>query len=46
MQSLGLYCVLEGITRPDGQVAALRAGLVWRRPQAGSHESEEEADAK
>lgn len=46
MRSLGLYCLLEGIPRPDGQVAALRAGLVWQRPQAGSQEAEEEAEAE
>lgn len=46
MQSLGLYCLLEGIPRPNGQVAALRAGLVWQRPQAGSPEFEEEGDVE
>ena len=46
MRSLGLYCLLEGIPRPDGQVAALRAGLVWQRPQAGLHAAEEEADTE
>ena len=43
MQALGLYCLLEGIPRPEGQVAALRAGLVWQRPQTGS-DAEAEAE--
>ena len=44
MRSLGLYCLLEGIPRPEGQVAALRAGLVWRNPQTGSAATEEAAE--
>lgn len=44
MQTLGLYCLLEGIPRPEGQVAALRAGLVWQRPQAGADDAEAEED--
>ena len=42
MQTLGLYCLLEGIPRPEGQVAALRAGLVWQRPQAGADDADAE----
>lgn len=44
MQTLGLYCLLEGIPRPEGQVAALRAGLVWQRPQSGSDNAEAEVE--
>ena len=44
MRALGLYCLLQGIPRPEGQVAALRAGLVWQRPQAGADESETEVE--
>lgn len=43
MQTLGLYCLLEGIPRPEGQVAALRAGLIWQRPQ-GSDAAEAEVE--
>ena len=47
MRSLGLYCLLEGIPRPEGQMAALRAGLVWHQPRravtAGEEAAEEEA---
>lgn len=34
MRALGLYCLLEGIPIPEGQLAALRAGLIWQGPQA------------
>jgi len=34
MRALGLFCLLEGIPRPEGQMAALRAGLVWHEPRA------------
>ena len=44
MQCLGLYCLLEGIPRPEGQVAALRAGLVWQQPQAEAGEGDTEAE--
>lgn len=44
MQTLGLYCLLEGIPRPEGQLAALRAGLVWQRPQTGSDDPEAEVE--
>lgn len=44
MRCLGLYCLLDGIPRPDGQMAALRAGLVWQQPQAGAGEAETEAE--
>ena len=40
MQALGLYCLLEGIPRPEGQIAALRAGLVWQQTQTGSDDAE------
>jgi len=43
MRALGLFCLLEGIPRPEGQMAALRAGLVWREPQAEVAAAAEEA---
>ncbi len=43
MRTLGLYCLLEGIPRPEGQVAALRAGLVWHEPRGGDSTAEEAA---
>ena len=42
MHALGLYCLLEGIPRPEGQLAALRAGLVWQSPQAEDAAAAEE----
>ena len=44
MRALGLYCLLEGIPRPEGQVAALRAGIVWHEPQEASADSAEAAE--
>lgn len=44
MRALGLYCLLEGIPRPEGQVAALRAGLVWHQPQEARVDSAEAAE--
>ena len=43
MHALGLYCLLEGIPRPEGQLAALRAGLVWQSPQSEGSAAAEEA---
>ena len=43
MRALGLFCLLEGIPRPEGQMAALRAGLVWREPRAEVAAAAEEA---
>ena len=44
MRCLGLYCLLDGIPRPEGQMAALRAGLVWQQPQAAAGEAVAEAE--
>ena len=43
MRALGLFCLLEGIPRPEGQMAALRAGLVWREPRTEVAAAAEEA---
>ncbi|DBA76941.1 TPA: hypothetical protein ACH3X1_009536 [Trebouxia sp. C0004] len=43
MRALGLFCLLEGIPRPEGQMAALRAGLVWHEPPAEAAPAAEEA---
>ena len=43
MRALGLFCLLEGIPRPEGQIAALRAGLVWHEPRAEVAAAAEEA---
>lgn len=43
MRALGLYCLLEGIPRPEGQIAALRAGLVWHSQPAEAGAAAEEA---
>ena len=43
MRTLGLYCLLDGIPRPEGQVAALRAGLVWQPALEGAAAAEEAA---
>ena len=43
MRALGLYCLLEGIPRPEGQIAALRAGLTWHGPPTEAAAAAEEA---
>ena len=43
MRALGLFCLLEGIPRPEGQMAALRAGLVWHEPRTEVADAAEEA---
>ncbi len=43
MRALGLFCLLEGIPRPEGQMAALRAGLVWHEPRTEVAAAAEEA---
>ena len=43
MRALGLFCLLEGIPKPEGQMAALRAGLVWRKPRPEVATAAEEA---